>query len=455
MLTAQQIYLIFPILGAICGAMLWLNYFKRIDLLEGERTRDVIIAFIIGFLTPTLTLWIYYGLGVFDVKLNGEFTNDFLYSLFGVGLSEEVSKLLGVFVVFRILKKRMNEPIDYLVFAGIVALGFSVRENFIYYHNYGSQIITGRTFISCLVHIINTSICIYGIYRSLLFNKGNIYINSIIGVSLAVISHGMFDFFLTQSFLGDLTPLISSVIYLIGINFWMQMINNAINYSPFFNYEKIAATTKLYSTLFTWYIIIIVIEFSYAYYYKDFLFALKDVGLNVLNEGFLLVIVALRTSRLKINKGKYLRVRLQLPFYITKNDDEDILFLGIAIKIRGENEKELKFLKFIGKEILICPLNQNQTIIKKERKARLIKKYLLKNDVVTYLVEIYSETSEKNIMYILKPKTSNAGNIDQTYPVAILMSNNNTIPLDKTNQTPAYNELKKVEMVYIKAVDAM
>lgn len=450
MLSAYQIYLIFPILGAICGAMLWLNYFKRIDLLEGERIIDVIVAFVIGFLSPSITLWIYYGLGVLDIKFNGEFTNDFLYSLLGVGLSEELSKLVGVFVVFKILKKRINEPVDYLVFAGIVALGFSVRENFIYYNNYGSQIITGRTFISCLVHIINTSICVYGIYRSSIFNKGNIYINSIIGISLAVVSHGMFDFFLTQSFLGDFTPLISSVIYLIGINFWMQMINNAINYSPFFDYEKIAATTKLYSTLFTWYLIIVVIEFSYAYYYKDLLFALKDVGRNVLNEGFLLVIVALRTSRLKINKGKYIRVRLQLPFYFTKNDDEDILFLGMAIKIRGESPKEHRFLKYIGKEIIICPMNQNQTIIKKERKARLIKKYLLKNDVVTYLVEIYSENDEKNTMYILKPKTSNAGNIDQTYPVAILMGNKNSKTLDKNNQTPSYDELKKVEMVYIK-----
>ena len=452
MLTAQQIYLIFPILGAICGAMLWLNYFKRIDLLEGERIIDVIVAFIIGFLTPSITLWIYFGLGVLDIKFNGEFTNDFLYSLLGVGLSEELSKLLGVFVVFKILKKRINEPVDYLVFAGIVALGFSVRENFIYYNNYGSQIITGRTFISCLVHIINTSICVYGIYRSSIFNKGNIYVNSIIGISLAVVSHGMFDFFLTQSFLGDFTPLISSVIYLIGINFWMQMINNAINFSPFFNYEKIASTTKLYTTLFSWYSIIILLEFSYAFYYKDLLFALKDVGSNVLNEGFLLVIVALRTSRLKINKGKYIRVRLQLPFYFTKNDDEDILFLGMAIKIRGENAKELRFLKYIGKEILICPMNSNQTIIKNERKARLIKKYLLKNDVVTYLVEIYSENNEKNNMYILKPKTSNAGNIDHTYPVAILMGNKNSMTLDKSNQTPAYNELKKVEMVYIKTM---
>lgn len=454
MLTAQQIYLIFPILGSIGGAMLWLNYFKRIDLLEGERTRDVAIAFVIGFLTPTLTLWIYYGLGMLGIKFNGEFTNDFLYSLFGVGMAEELSKLLGVFIAFRLLKKRINEPIDYLVFAGIVALGFSVRENFIYYHNYGSQIITGRTYISCLVHIINTSICVYGIYRSKIFNKGNQYLNSIVGVGIAILSHGLFDFFLTQLFLGVFTPLLSSLVYLIGINFWMQMINNCINYSPFFNYEKIASTTKLYTTIFTWYAIIVIIEFSYAYYYKDIIFALTEISRNFLKEGFLLVIVALRTSRLRINKGKYLSVRLQLPFHYTRNDDEDILFLGLPIKIRGENEKEFRFLQFLGKDILICPVDQNQTIIKKERHARLIKKYFLKNDVVTYLVEIFNEDDSKSDMYILKPKTTKFTDLKHKYPVAILMDNERNYP-QQTPERPSYSELKKIELVYVKMQEGM
>jgi RsiW-degrading membrane proteinase PrsW (M82 family) len=447
MLTAIQIYLIFPILGSVAGAMLWLNYFKRIDLLEGERTRDVVIAFIIGFLAPGLTLWIYYLLGRAGLNFNGEFTNDFLYSLFGVGLAEELTKLAGVFIALRILKNRINEPIDYLVFAGIVALGFSVRENYIYYHNYGSQIITGRTYISSLVHIINTSICVYGIYRTKIFKKGNPYANSIIGISLAVMSHGLFDFFLTQMFLGALTPLLSSIIYLIGINFWMQMINNCINFSPYFNYEKIASTTKLYTTIFTWYIVILLIEFGYAFYYKNLWYASTVVLKNILNEGFLLIIVALTTSRLRINKGKYLTVKLQLPFHITKNDNEDILFFGLPIKIRGENEKEFRFLWYIGKDILICPVDPHSPL-QKQRPAKLIKKYFLKDDVVTYLVEIFDEEHTRSEMYILKPKTTRLTDLNHKFPVAFLLGNKT--PDTESNERPAYQQLKKIDLVYIK-----
>jgi len=124
MLTQEQLNLIFPMAGAICGALLWISYFKRIDVLESELNKDVIIAFCIGFLTPTLALWIYYGLEISGFNFNGHYLNDFIYSIFGVGVTEEISKLLGVLLVFKILKQRINEPIDYLVFAGIVALGF-------------------------------------------------------------------------------------------------------------------------------------------------------------------------------------------------------------------------------------------------------------------------------------------------------------------------------------------
>ena len=79
MLTPHQIYLIFPIIGAICGGMLWIMYFKRIDVLEHERTLDIILAFIIGFLTPTLALWLYFGLEILGINFNGRLFNDFLF----------------------------------------------------------------------------------------------------------------------------------------------------------------------------------------------------------------------------------------------------------------------------------------------------------------------------------------------------------------------------------------
>jgi RsiW-degrading membrane proteinase PrsW (M82 family) len=449
MFTPQQIYIVFAILAAVCGAMLWIGYFRKIDILEHERIIDVIVALVIGYLTPTLALWIYYGLEVLGFNFNGELINDFAYSIFGVGITEEFSKLIGVFIAFKILKKRINEPIDYLVFAGIVALGFSVRENFIYYNNYGAQIATGRTLISCLVHIINTSICVYGLYRFKLFNKGNVYINSVVGISVAIASHGLFDFFLVQPFLGIYTSLLATVVYLIGINFWLQMINNCINFSPFFNYQKISSITKLYKTIFIWYVIIVVLVFIFDYYYHDISFAIKALIASLIQEGVVLVIVALRASRLKINKRKYFPVKIQMPIHYTTNDDEDFSILGIAFKIRGENEKEFQFIQYMGKDITICPINEKVSKIQTNKRARLLKKYFLKNDVVTYLVEVYNEDAPSDI-YLLKPKTRSVTMVNGKYPIASLMYYENPLDFQKEHETLSYKELKRIEYVYLK-----
>ena len=225
MFSSHTIYLIFPTIGAILGAMLWLSYLKKIDVFEHERIADICFALIVGYLTPSITLWVYYGFEVLGFNFNGNALNDMLFAIFGVGVTEEFSKLLGVVIVFNVLKKHISEPIDYLIFAGVVALGFSVRENFIYYNNYGSQVLTGRTLISCLTHIINTSICVYGLYSYNIFKVGTKYGNAFLGLSVAIVSHGLFDLFLTHQFIGIFTPLLASIIYLIGINFWIQFFN--------------------------------------------------------------------------------------------------------------------------------------------------------------------------------------------------------------------------------------
>lgn len=449
MLNAYQIYLIFPILGAIAGAMLWLSYFRRIDILEGERVRDMTVAFVIGFLSPTLAVWAYKFLDAQGIHFNGRLWNDLLYAIFGVGLTEELVKLAAVFIAFRLLRKSINEPLDYLLFAGIVALGFSVRENFIYYNNYGSQIITGRTFISCLTHIINTSICVYGIYRFSMFHKGKPIVNALVALALAVGSHGMFDFFLTQPIIGKATPFLATLVYLVGINFWIQMINNCINFSPFFNYRKISSLSTMYRGVLAWYVVLLAIEFAYGFYYKDLMFALNDLFKNVMKEGVLITIVLLRISRLKISKRKYFPVKLQIPIYYSNNDDEDLRIFGIPIKIRGENHREFRFLEYMGSDIYIHPVSAQNQIVQESSRGRLLKKYFLKNDVVIYLLEISREDDEQKQIYLLKPLTRKLQGIDDSYPVGILMAYDNPAHFHQEHEGMPYKSLKALEQVYL------
>lgn len=444
----KVMYLIFSAASAIAGALLWINYFRQIDILEKERWIHIIQALIIGYLTPTLALWAYTFLGNYGLDFNGEFFNDLFYAVACVGTVEELSKLIGVLITFQILKKHLNEPIDYLIYGGLVALGFSLRENFIYYNNYGPQIASGRTIISSLVHIINTSICIYGIYRFNLFKKGTPLINGFIGISIAIVSHGMFDFFLGQQFLGHITPIFSTIIYLIGINFWLQMISNAINFSPYFNYVKISNSRHIYRSIFSWYIIVLIISSLYLYYFQSLVNATDDIVKNISEEGFVLVTLALRASRLSINKGKYIPVKIQFPIYKTKNDDEDFNIMGYKFKIRGENEQEIYFLKFMNQQVNIQALEPKHTMIKDGLIAEITCKYFTSDNVVVYLIKTNENQTEfKN--YVLKPKAISKKHANGKYPQAKFMK----IDEDKTGNSSThfrYQDLIYIEDVYIK-----
>ena len=177
--------------------------------------------------------------------------------------------------------------------------------------------------------------------------------------------------------------------------------------------------------------------------------AIGQVFASIFREGLVLVIVALRASRLKINKRKYFPIKIQMPIYYTRNDDEDFRFFGIPLKIRGENEKEFQFLKYMGQDIFIYDVNPQNSNDNKGKRARLLKKYFLKNDVVTYLIEIYNEDKPSDI-YLLKPKTRSITYINQKYPIAALMLYEDPTVFQKEHETLSYKELKHIKYVYIK-----
>jgi hypothetical protein len=278
-------------------------------------------------------------------------------------------------------------------------------------------------------------------------------LNSIIGISIAVASHGLFDFFLTHQIIGFFTPFLATIVYLIGVNFWIQMFNNAINYSPFFNYTKLFSTTKLYKTILLWYGTTVIVEFAYANFYNGFDIALSKTLSNIFKEGLLLSIVAVRTSRLKISKRKYFPIKIQSPIYITSNGDEDYKIIGIPIKIRGENEKEFRFLEYMAKDIQVCPTSDQNTLIKENQKARLLKKYFLKNDVVVYLIEIYFQDDSPNQIYLLKPKTSGTTWFNGKYPIGTLMNYENPSVFQTEQSKLSFKDLKKVQNVYLKVIN--
>lgn len=440
---------IFTLFAAVVSVTMWIDYFRRIDVFEKEKTGPLLIALLVGCVTPYISLFNYDLLSRAGFDENGRFMNDLLYAVFGIGLNEELSKLIGVFAVFALLRKRINDPIDYLIYAGVTALGFSLVENYYYFSRHGVRIITSRTFYSALEHIINTSIIIYGIYRHRIFGKGNKYVNAIVACTIAIASHGLFDFFLNEGLIGYFTSFLSIIIYLVGINFWIQMLNNANNYSTFFDYDKVHFPTKIVYRLMYWYGLTMALAFVNNFVVADLRFAVITFFYSIFSDGFLFLVVILRVSRFGILRQNYLKVRIGLPFYITRNQDEDFRIFGIPIKIRGENHYEHFLTKYLHRVVEIRPVNPASSIIVKPAMAKIERKIMLEGEVTVYEISLESVKNQSDIVYILKAKTKGLREVSGQYPIHGLYSARRSISVGPDVRS-TFSQLNFMEWVYLK-----
>lgn len=398
---------LFAGVAAVISAAMWIDYFRRIDVFEPEKVGPLLISLFIGGCTPFLSLEIYRWIASAGFIENGEFWNDLFFSVFCIGLNEEFSKLLGVLLVLILFRKSINEPIDYLIYAGVTALGFSLFENYRYFINHGVHIITSRTFYSALEHIINTSIIVYGIYRYQLFGKGNPIINAIVAVTLAVASHGLFDFFLTIPNYAVFTALLSLVIYLIGINFWVQMLNNANNFSSYFDYNKIPASSRIVFRLLIWYLLTLIFAFTGNLFTVGFSLSIVALLVSLASDGLLFLIVIVRVSRFQILRGAYLPVLPQLPVYLTKNRDQDVRipFFKLNIRVRGENFREHLITRAIQRLVRLMPA-KNHKNSEGEYVVKITRKIFLADDIAVYQIDLQLQNEEGNNLYFLRPKSA-------------------------------------------------
>ena len=136
----------------------------------------------------------------------------FFYSLGVIGLVEEFFKFLPfLFIILRL--KAFDEVIDGIVYASTIALGFASLEN-IYYLKYleGFELF-GRAFASPLTHTIFSSVWGYTAGKARIDGK-SLFKASLIGLSIAAIVHGVFDFFTLSPTLRIAASLIVLIIWI-------------------------------------------------------------------------------------------------------------------------------------------------------------------------------------------------------------------------------------------------
>ena len=182
----------------VVPVVFWAAYHYHKDRVLPEPTGNLVLCFVLGILAAGLSKAMYVGLEPLGLRYdavalaaeNGP--GLFSYAMLAIGPIEELAKMLP-FLLVVIRFKAFDEPLDGIIYASFIALGYAAVENYHYLDFLTPAEAFARGFAGPVIHIVFASIWAYWITRALLADKP-ISWPTCIGFLLAAELHGLYDF---------------------------------------------------------------------------------------------------------------------------------------------------------------------------------------------------------------------------------------------------------------------
>ena len=184
-------------LAIVPGLIICFLIFK-IDKFEREPILHLSICFLLGVLScfPAIYLEeIGDSLGYNESEGLG---NLLVFSYLIIALSEELVKYL-VLIFYAVPQKDFNEPLDGILYAVMIGMGFATLENILYADRFGLQTIMVRAFTAVPAHAVFA--IVMGYYVGLAkFNEKNQMKYYSLALIIPVLIHGTYDLFILQQY---------------------------------------------------------------------------------------------------------------------------------------------------------------------------------------------------------------------------------------------------------------
>jgi RsiW-degrading membrane proteinase PrsW (M82 family) len=210
------------VVPVVLPVLFWTGYHYYKDRHLPEPIGHLLLAFILGIAAFWLGKLMYFGLGLVNLRFDAyelAETNPvglFFYAVLVIGVIEELAKV--VFFLFIILRfKEFNEPIDGIIYASFIALGFATIENIQYLQFVSGFEAIARGFAGPLVHILFASIWGYYIGVAHLQRNGSMLSTVLAVLAVTALLHGIYDFVAIGL---PVTALPASALLLLGIWMW-------------------------------------------------------------------------------------------------------------------------------------------------------------------------------------------------------------------------------------------
>ncbi len=179
-------------------SLFWAAYHYYKDRHRPEPLLNLVLAYGLGFAAAYLGLLGYELLGTLGLRYDAFALAErskaglLLYAVAAIGSIEELAKFIPFIIVISRLR-HFDEPLDGIVYASFIALGFATHENLGYLPYLEGWEAVGRALVSPLVHIMFASIWGYA-YASAAIRGTPRTLPTLFALLCAILAHGIYDF---------------------------------------------------------------------------------------------------------------------------------------------------------------------------------------------------------------------------------------------------------------------
>lgn len=198
----------------------WAAYHYNKDRHLPEPIGNLALCLLLGVASAAISMGLYISLDVVGLRLDAVALADsnglalFAYAILAIGPIEEIAKMLPfLLVVMRF--RAFDEPMDGLVYASFIGLGYAAVENYHYLDFLTGWEAVARGFAGPVIHILFASIWAWRVTLARLENRP-VAVAATLGLLLSAGLHGLYDYLVLRHPVAAL-PLAATMIAAIWI----------------------------------------------------------------------------------------------------------------------------------------------------------------------------------------------------------------------------------------------